>query len=163
MVRGLVVSPPDLAGSSSRATLALAPVAVTRTAPAPTLLAAPALSSSSSLSWRAVFGASAVRAVLEAWPGVRLSSFLRSPAHNAKVGGRPNSFHLSGLAGDFVVPSADRSRFIAWLRATFGAGVDIADEGDHIHVEWTDVTVTPLARMLLAAAAAIVAVAVLTR
>lgn len=146
-VRGLVISPvldePAAAPRGTAAAVAFAPVGVM-----PTLSAAPA--SSSAIDWRAVFGASAVRAVLAAWPGAVLTSYLRTPARNAAVGGRVGSYHLVGLAADFVVPRTDRARFVAWVRATWPAGVDVVDEGDHIHIEWEDWAVTPLASMLLA-------------
>lgn len=162
-MRGLVVSPPDLGGAGTLTAVALSPTPAPVIRAAPASVVSPMLSSVVTFDWRAVFGASAVRAVLEAFPSVRLSSFIRSPARNAQVGGKAGSYHLSGLAGDFVVPVADRSRFVAWLRETFGAGVDIVNEGDHIHVEWTDVTVTPLARILLAAGVAIAALVVFSR
>lgn len=161
MIRGLAVNPPDVGGT-------VPAVALAAPAPLPTLTLSPVLSSaqlssSIALTWRALFGASAVRAVLEAWPAVRLSSFIRSPAHNAKVGGRANSYHLSGLAADFVVPASDRARFVGWLRMKFPRGCDIVDEGDHIHVEWTDVKGTPLAYIIAAAALVIVGAVVVTR
>lgn len=65
-------------------------------------------------------------------PGVQVSSLYRDPAHNAKVGGVPNSYHTKGQAGDFVVPPEQRAAFIQQARSM---GYDAIDEGDHVHVE----------------------------
>lgn len=65
-------------------------------------------------------------------PGVQVSSLYRDPAHNAKVGGVPNSYHPKGQAGDFVVPPEQRAAFIAQARSM---GYDAIDEGDHVHLE----------------------------
>lgn len=150
---------------SSSGKVKAAPVAVVK-APAPVLLApvvaAPA-SSSIAFDWRFIFGASAVRFILSMWPNVRLSSWVRSPARNAAVGGVSNSFHLVGLGADFVVPAAERAAFKSWLRERWPVAVDIVDEGDHVHVEWTRWDVTPLSDLLVASAAAIVAVLVAAR
>jgi len=40
-----------------------------------------------------------------------INSAYRSPEHNAKIGGRPNSSHLKGLAVDISVKDS-RTRFI---------------------------------------------------
>lgn len=65
-------------------------------------------------------------------PGVQVSSLRRTPERNAAVGGTNRSFHLSGEAGDFVVPDAQKATFIANARAK---GYQAIDEGDHVHVE----------------------------
>lgn len=49
-----------------------------------------------------------------------VSSWYRCPAHNAAVGGVPNSYHLEGLAADIRVPSSER-RFLL-VRAAIQAG-----------------------------------------
>lgn len=152
-MRGLVINAPTSGARGAGAAIAAPAPVLTPAAPA-VLLAGP--SSAVTLDWRAVFGASAVRAILAAWPAARLTSFIRSPATNARVGGRPGSYHLVGLAADFVLPAADRGRFLAWVRATWPAGMDVVDEGDHIHIEWEDVTATPLARNLGLAGLALV-------
>lgn len=68
----------------------------------------------------------------EAFPGTVISSLQRSPKHNAEVGGVPNSQHISGTAGDFVVPADMRDSFKATARAK---GLEAIDEGDHVHLE----------------------------
>lgn len=64
--------------------------------------------------------------------GAQVSSLARTPEHNARVGGVPNSRHLSGEGGDFVVPQPQRQQFMTDAR---GMGYDAIDEGDHVHLE----------------------------
>lgn len=64
--------------------------------------------------------------------GIQPTSVLRSPERNAAVGGKPNSYHLSGRAADFVVPQAQKAQFIQDARQN---GYEAIDEGDHIHIE----------------------------
>lgn len=66
------------------------------------------------------------------FPNVRMTSGLRTPEHNAAVGGVPNSQHLRGTAGDFAVPADQKAAFIA---AAQRGGLEALDEGDHVHVE----------------------------
>jgi hypothetical protein len=66
------------------------------------------------------------------FPGTQVSSLFRSPAHNAEVGGVPNSQHMKGTAGDFVIPKAEQAAFIAKAKAM---GYEVIPEGDHVHVE----------------------------
>lgn len=62
-----------------------------------------------------------------------VTSWWRSPAHNAKVGGQPSSKHLLGLAVDLVLdPGVDRVQLITTARAW---GLAVLDEGDHLHVQ----------------------------
>lgn len=65
--------------------------------------------------------------------GGQVSSLTRSPAHNGKVGGVPNSQHIAGTAGDvvFTDPQA-KARYIDAARR---AGLEVIDEGDHVHSE----------------------------
>lgn len=64
----------------------------------------------------------------------RVTSTHRSPAHNRRVGGVPNSYHLSGRAIDIArKPGVSHWQIAAALR---GAGfnlVESLDEGDHSH------------------------------
>lgn len=71
-------------------------------------------------------------AMLGAGPGVQMTSGLRTPERNAAVGGKPNSQHLRGTAGDYVVPQAQKAGFMQQVEA---AGLQAIDEGDHVHVQ----------------------------
>jgi hypothetical protein len=81
--------------------------------------------------------------------GVRVTSGLRSPAENARVGGAPNSDHLSGNALDLVptegwTPSgvARLDRIVAWakrsglVRWIGWRGVPGHGPGDHLHLSF---------------------------
>jgi hypothetical protein len=65
-------------------------------------------------------------------PGAQTTSLYRDPAKNRDVGGVTNSQHMSGTAGDFVVPASAKPAFMAQARAL---GFEAIDEGDHVHVE----------------------------
>ena|SRR5690348_2881979 len=67
--------------------------------------------------------------------GERVTSTLRSPAHNKRVGGVPNSYHLRGLARDSVPPSGmTMAAYYAALKR-LNPNLDVINEGDHIHLE----------------------------
>lgn len=69
-------------------------------------------------------------------PGIGVSSRIRTAARNAQVGGAPNSYHLTDDARDFVPPKGMDSRSLAQkLKSLYGAGFDVINEGDHVHVE----------------------------
>jgi hypothetical protein len=72
-------------------------------------------------------------AVTSLFPGARISSTLRSPAHNAEVGGVPNSRHLQrGGAVDFVPPQGvSMAEAAAQIEARYGGKA--LNEGDHVH------------------------------
>lgn len=67
--------------------------------------------------------------------GEKITSTLRSPAHNKAVGGKSNSYHLSGRARDSVPPPGmSMSAYAAELRR-LNPGMDVINEGDHVHME----------------------------
>ncbi len=65
----------------------------------------------------------------------RVTSTVRSPEHNKKVGGVPNSYHLSGQAIDIARGKGVSHKQIerAYRRAGFEI-VESLDEGDHSHL-----------------------------
>jgi hypothetical protein len=67
-------------------------------------------------------------------PNAYVSSRQRTPGRNAAVGGVSDSYHLTGDAWD--IAGADTRRLSAALRShPNAAGLDIIDEGDHVHIE----------------------------
>jgi hypothetical protein len=67
--------------------------------------------------------------------GGRVTSATRSPAHNAEVGGVPNSYHLTGQARDVVPPQGVALAAFADNLKRSLPGYDVLNEGDHVHVE----------------------------
>lgn len=66
----------------------------------------------------------------------QITSGLRSAAHNAAVGGVPNSAHLSGNAVDFVPQGMATSQAVQKI-ASAGVPFDqLIDEGSHVHLAW---------------------------
>lgn len=66
--------------------------------------------------------------------GATVTSGLRTPERNAKVGGVPNSYHLSGQARDILPPRDPQQA--AFIRQQAAAnGLEVIDEGDHWHLE----------------------------
>lgn len=67
-------------------------------------------------------------------PGARITSTLRSAAHNREVGGVPDSLHLRGLAADFVPPAGETdAQAIARIRAMDPHPRELLDEHNHVH------------------------------
>ncbi len=63
-----------------------------------------------------------------------ITAGLRSPEHNAAVGGVPSSAHLTGEAADLACPHAEAR--LKMLRALFAAGFTRIEVGTrHIHVD----------------------------
>lgn len=65
-----------------------------------------------------------------------INSAYRSPEHNAKIGGKPNSSHIKGLAVDISVTNS-RQRFIV-LNALLNVGftrIGIADTFIHVDLD----------------------------
>jgi hypothetical protein len=69
-------------------------------------------------------------------PGIVVTSRQRSAAKNREVGGAANSYHLTDKARDFVPPKGmDMGGLASKLKSIYGAGFDVINEGDHVHVE----------------------------
>jgi hypothetical protein len=72
---------------------------------------------------------------LSAIPGLVVTSRERTPAHNAAVGGVPNSYHLTDQARDFVPPEGMSLTQAAVMLRQALPGAKIIKENDHIHVQ----------------------------
>jgi len=64
-------------------------------------------------------------------PGVSISSWYRSPADNARVGGEPRSQHLLGIAIDLPLTNPNRQVAGRLQRS----GFQIISESDHWHAQ----------------------------
>ncbi len=59
----------------------------------------------------------------------------RSASRNAAVGGKANSYHLTGQARDSVPPPGmSMATYYAKLKAA-NPHLDVINEGDHVHME----------------------------
>lgn len=66
------------------------------------------------------------------FPGVTMTSGMRTAERNQQVGGTANSQHLTGTAADYAVPQQLKPAFISRARQM---GYQAIDEGDHIHLQ----------------------------
>ena len=65
----------------------------------------------------------------------RVTSTYRSPEHNRRVGGVPNSYHLRGRAIDIARrPGVSHSQIVAAYRNAGYSLAEALDEGDHTHI-----------------------------
>lgn len=67
---------------------------------------------------------------------VTITSGLRTPQHNALVGGVPNSDHLRGQAYDFVPQGMSMADAASRLQQSGVPTTKILNEGNHIHVSY---------------------------
>lgn len=74
-------------------------------------------------------------------PGEQVTSTYRDAAHNRRVGGVPNSYHMrrdaqgNPMARDSVPPPGmSMSTYAAELRRR-NPHLDVINEGDHVHME----------------------------
>lgn len=65
-----------------------------------------------------------------------VTSWIRTAKRNAAVGGGVNSRHLIGMGCDCVLD--DKAKTAAFTAAARALGLQVADEGDHIHIEFDD-------------------------
>lgn len=67
--------------------------------------------------------------------GASISSWLRTLRHNAAVGGKPKSHHLTGHAADLVLDDHDRAPKL--IAAAQKLGLQAFDDKTHVHVQTT--------------------------
>ena len=83
-------------------------------------------------------GLESVRALLG--NPIHVNSGYRSPALNARVGGAPNSRHMTGLAADILCPQFGTPLDVC--RAIAASGIPI-DQVIHEYANWCHVSFTP--------------------
>ena len=67
---------------------------------------------------------------------VVVSSGYRSPAHNADVGGKEDSYHMRCMAADFFIPGVDKRKLIAYAyRNGLVGGLGCYPGRSFIHVD----------------------------
>jgi hypothetical protein len=67
--------------------------------------------------------------------GGQITSGARTPERNAQVGGVANSYHLTGQARDVrPPPGVNTTQYAQTLKGQL-PGMDVIDEGDHVHIE----------------------------
>ena len=82
-----------------------------------------------------------VLALMEAVPGLRITSGRRSKRRNAAVGGVPDSFHLAGRAVDVVGSNKALKRAAAVameqrVSPNCTGPEEVIMEEDHLHLAW---------------------------
>jgi len=85
--------------------------------------------------------------------GLTVGSHIRSPAHNAAIGGARNSDHLTGLAVDISGSWEQMEALGAWAATQEGPGKlfrwvgwkDDANHFDHVHLSFNSVVTDPAA------------------
>lgn len=73
------------------------------------------------------------------YPGVKLTSGYRDPAHNARVGGARGSAHMDGNALDFSLKGmkeGDKANVVNFWRALGATGIGYYPNSDAIHVDF---------------------------
>lgn len=75
-----------------------------------------------------------------------ITSTMRTPEYNASVGGVPNSRHLTGQALDYRVRDLTPDQKSAIVEYYTSKGVEVIDEGDHLHVQMTGERNQPIAK-----------------
>lgn len=80
--------------------------------------------------------------------GAVITSGLRTPEHNAAVGGMPNSHHLTDTARDLVPPKGMTLAQLGNAARAAVPGAKVIVEKDHVHVQWDGSPASgPLARV----------------
>jgi len=69
------------------------------------------------------------------FPGMSVTSWGRSPAHNEAVGGKPDSQHLFWTAADVVWDPGTRPELPVLQAVAAEWGLEVDREPDHDHVE----------------------------
>jgi len=83
----------------------------------------------------ALFGPDIEKTVKDAIPGVTVTSGLRSPEDNKRVGGVTGSMHMTDQARDFTPPKGMKMNELGVKLRQMFPNADVINEGDHIHVE----------------------------
>lgn len=87
-----------------------------------------------------------VRLAISQLPGnMRITSWYRTVAHNAAVGGVADSQHLIGTGMDIAPRAVSKAMLLAQLHYD----ETVIDEGDHLHIQiWPAGVATNLVRLL---------------
>ena len=70
-----------------------------------------------------------------AWSRGSVTSWIRSPERNQKVGGHPDSSHLLGLAADVAYTPNPRPALPTARKRAHRLGLRLVREGDHDHLQ----------------------------